>query len=262
MVNDKTPGGCILAGTYAISGGLGGLGKASALSILQWGGDVLLTGRRRTDEVEGDLVGLADAAQCDRGRIAYQQLDRVDVGLLTKVFAGHPLRGAVLGAATLRNGSVLELSPADVTEVLSVNAIDSFFFAQVAARRILELGTRGSIVAMSSIASSRPQQANMPYGASKAALEAMIKYMAFELAPHEIRANNLLIGTADSGLAAQVMAAQPEYAERIRAAMPMRRLGTPEEVGRAVAWLLSDQSSYVTGADIAIDGASSLAPSY
>lgn len=252
-----------LSGVYAISGGLGGLGSVSARMILRSGGEVVLTGRRRPAEVEDELARLADAAGCDRGRISYARVQGADVAQYAEVFEGVRIRGAVLSAATVTAGHILEVSTRTLIDTFTVNALGAFAFAQAAARRMRDHGEGGGIVAFSSIASRRPQPGNSVYGATKSALEAFMRYMAIELGEYNIRANTIAIGTVgEEGMAARHMVENPEFARRIISAMPMRRLGTADEFGRVVAWLMSDDAEYINGAEIAFDGGSRLSPSY
>lgn len=252
-----------LSGVFVVSGGLGGLGGASARAVLRSGGEVLITGRRKSGEVGHLLDRLAETAGCKRDRVSYLCVEGNGVDQYTGVFENLRVRGAVLSAATVTAQPVLEVTMEALTEMFAVNTFGAFALAQAAARRMRELGEGGAIITFSSIAASRPQPSNSVYGATKAAMDAFMRYMAIELGQYNIRGNSLVIGTVgDEGMAARTLAEMPEFAAQVNSAMPMRRMGTAEEFGRIVAWLLSDDAEYINGAEIAFDGASSLAPAY
>jgi 3-oxoacyl-[acyl-carrier protein] reductase len=110
---------------------------------------------------------------------------------------------------------------------------------------------RGSIVNITSISGIRgnPGQAN--YAASKAAVAAMSRSLAKELAKRSVRVNCVAPGFIETDM---VRAMDPRIVEQVREAIPMRRLGTPEDVARVVRFLASDAAAYVTGQEWSVDG--------
>ncbi|MEY8829582.1 SDR family NAD(P)-dependent oxidoreductase [Sedimentitalea sp. XS_ASV28] len=132
-------------------------------------------------------------------------------------------------------------------EVFHVN----FFASIVLARGLQEELSRGrgSVVNVTSIAGSRVHPfAGAAYATSKAALAALTREMAHDFGPLGVRVNAVAPGEIDTGILS-------EGTEKIAAALPMRRLGQPEEVADAIYYLCSDQSSYVSGTEIEINGA-------
>ncbi|GGH22216.1 oxidoreductase [Alsobacter metallidurans] len=140
----------------------------------------------------------------------------------------------------------LETSVADWQKVFQVN-----FFAPVMLARGLmnELkAAKGSVVNVTSIAGSRVHPfAGAAYATSKAALAALTREMAADFGPHEIRVNAISPGEIDTAILSP-------GTDKIVAQIPLRRLGTPEEVAKAIYFLCTDQSSYVHGAEIHING--------
>ncbi len=118
----------------------------------------------------------------------------------------------------------------------------------------MERSGGGSIVNISSVAGLKGSPGSFAYAATKWALRGMTKSAAIDLGGRKIRVNSVHPGPIDTDMIAFRTPAQRE--ERMKQ-VPMHRHGTPEEVAQLVAFLLSDESSYITGAEIAIDGASS-----
>lgn len=148
-------------------------------------------------------------------------------------------------------GRISELSADQIEQVFRVNSVAPLVCAQAAARRLStrEGGSGGSIVLMSSVAARLGGAGSMvPYAASKGAIESAIKGLAGELADDGIRVNGIAPGVIETDMP------PPELIEKVKDMVPMRRLGRPEEIADAVYWLVSDQSSFMTGESITISG--------
>jgi NAD(P)-dependent dehydrogenase (short-subunit alcohol dehydrogenase family) len=144
-----------------------------------------------------------------------------------------------------RLGSI-DTSLADWQWVFQVN----FFAPIMLARGLIEEleQVKGSVVNVTSIAGARVHPfAGAAYGTSKAALAALTREMASDFAPRGIRVNAIAPGEIDTSILSP-------GTEKIVAQIPMRRLGTPDEVAKTIYFLCTDQSSYVNGAEIAING--------
>lgn len=130
--------------------------------------------------------------------------------------------------------------------------LGSFFSAQLAAKQMVKQGTGGSIVMIASIAAhcAIPAQRVSIYGASKAAIKLLGQTLSVEMAPFNIRVNTL-----SPGLTATTMSRQfTEIQNVFQTAPPIGRIGRPDDLTLAVAYLLSDGASYTTGTDIAVTG--------
>lgn len=243
-----------LSGTVVVSGGLGGLGGAIATEVVAAGAKVVLTGRRAHEVALEDLnaLGLGD-------RAVYRQLRADDAHATASLFESiDDLTGAVANAAIYRGSLFLDISMADFAEMMTVNLTGSMIFAQAAARRLVALERRGSIVLMSSWAQNVPDYGSTSYCVSKAGLRMMAKVMALELGKHGIRVNTMSPGIVDAGMAQRQIRTDMEYATRARSTVPLDRFQTAEEVARSTRYLLSEDASYITGADLIADGGASL----
>jgi len=161
---------------------------------------------------------------------------------------------------------LVELSGGDWTTVLEVNLTGAFLISKAVARRMIARGEGGKIVLVSSLAGNRGVPGSGAYCASKWGVLGLVKTLALELAKHKINVNALNPGTFDTHLRdenyEQLAKAEGiplnEFRERFDRQMigrvPLGRMGTPEDVANLVLFLVSDQSSYITGQAVDICG--------
>jgi len=152
-------------------------------------------------------------------------------------------------------GNILDTDPEVWQKVLSVNLEGTFNMCQAFARAVKEAQTRAAIVNLSSAAGIRGVPNRLPYAASKYGVVGLTQTMALELGPLGVRVNAVVPGMIRTPMTA-VMFQDPENVKRIRAAHPIGREGQPEEVAAAIAFLLSDDASFITGVALPVDGGS------
>jgi NAD(P)-dependent dehydrogenase (short-subunit alcohol dehydrogenase family) len=247
-----------------VTGASGVLGGAIARGLAAAGARVALLARRR-DRLEalareiGDSAlvleaDVLDAAQLERARVAV--LDRWG-----RIDALVNAAGGNIPAATVGERSFFELPAAALDEVVRLNFHGTVLPTQVFGAAMLrddETTTTRSIVNVSSMAAHRALTRVVGYGAAKAAVENLTRWLAVELAPHGVRVNavapGFFLGEQNRALLLDESGALSARGEQIVAATPAGRFGEPHEVAGTVIWLCSAAASFVTGAVIPIDG--------
>jgi meso-butanediol dehydrogenase/(S,S)-butanediol dehydrogenase/diacetyl reductase len=165
------------------------------------------------------------------------------------------LYGLVNSAGIRGVGNVLDTDLEVWRKVLSVNLEGTFNMCQAFARAVKEAQTQAAIVNLSSAAGIRGVPNRLPYSASKYGIVGITQTMALELGPLGVRVNAVVPGMIRTPMTAP-MFEDPENVQRIRAAHPIGREGQPEEVAAAIAFLLSEDASFITGVALPVDGGS------
>jgi len=238
------------AGRAAIvTGGGSGLGFACAELLAREGAHVTICGRDavRLKEAAARLGDLARFVTCD-----VSDEDQVIRAVAVAAEATGQLDHAVVNAGFGAAGPVLTLDKQAWDAVLGTNLTGSFLTIKHAARRLAAAGG-GSIVAMSSIAGGLTHRFMVPYNASKAGLEMLVRTAADELGVHGVRVNALRPGVVPTSASDILIETEPVRQDYL-AKMPLSRIGTPQDVANAAAFLLSDESAWITGQVLNVDG--------
>lgn len=164
------------------------------------------------------------------------------------------LHGLVNNAGIYQPSTLLETNAALFERHVRVNQLGCFL-GMKAVVPLMEKSGGGSIVNISSVAGLRGSPGAIAYSATKWALRGMTKAAAIDLAPRKIRVNSVHPGPIDTEM---LSVRTPEQNQRRLQAVPMKRMGTAEEVASLVLFLLSEESGYITGAEVAIDGGATL----
>jgi NAD(P)-dependent dehydrogenase (short-subunit alcohol dehydrogenase family) len=246
---DTPPDRPLLGKTALVTGGARGLGEAISRRLASAGARVALVGRDKdrlaalAEELPHDPVVIpADLAEPEAPLAA----------LATAIDAFGRLDVLVNNAGTSHPGPSNLLTAADVDRVFALNVRAGLLLAGHAAAHIAEAGG-GSIVFLSSALSNRGTPGAALYAATKGALDAASKALAAEWGPSGVRVNAVRPGVTRSDMVAGLVdnpAVQTAYLKRV----PLRRVGTPEDVAETVYFLCSPASSYLTGLLIDVDG--------
>jgi 3-oxoacyl-[acyl-carrier protein] reductase len=247
-----------LAGKTAfVTGGGSGIGAACAARLAAEGAAVALADRRAdaAAAVAADITaagGQAIAISCDvTSDVQVEQA----VARCSAELGGPHLLVSSAGIA-LGEGGVTGATPADFDTVMAVNVRGTFLAARHAVPRMLEMGG-GAVVNLSSVFGFRAPPAECAYAASKAAIVNLTRQMALDYARNGVRVNCICPSDCDTPMIDALVAkeADPAAAKAaLGAAIPMGRLGRAEEVASAVAFLCSDEASFITGAALPVDG--------
>jgi len=231
---------------YAIvTGGAGDIGRAI--------GRRLIAGGWHVGVIDLNPDAVAEAAR-ELGQTTPLPCDVTDAAALEAALDG--LGGvpdlAVCNAGIGRFGPLVDMAPADFRAVIEVNLTGAFLTAQAAARRMIPQG-RGCIVTVTSINALTPGPNAGAYPAAKAGLARLTEQMALEWGPLGLRANAVAPGFIDAGLSTPFFK-DSEIRARREAAVPSRRLGLAEDIAAAVAFLASEDASYINGHQLVVDG--------
>lgn len=240
--------------TVLITGGGTGMGKAAALRFGREGANVVVAGRRRheLDQVVQAITaegGIARAVPTDVADA--DQVRRLVDDTVATFGALHMAwnNAGILGAFE----PLQDTSLAEFDAVMATNARGVFACLKYEIAAMRQSGAPGAIVNTSSWTAHGAMPGLAAYAASKAALDAMVRTVALEVGPDQIRVNNVSPGIIATPMASGVLASERLALPFIQQT-PLQRIGQPEDVADAVVWLLSDDARFVTGQSLLVDG--------
>ena len=243
--------------TILITGGAGAIGRVVVDVLAGHGATVVVN----------DVLAAADAHALlpQSEKIRYFQADATEAVEVERLFAAMEQTVGLPNVVCCHTGMVgahpVQEYPLDEFDALmKLNVRSAFVTAQAAAKRWIAVGTPGLLLFTTSWVQDVPWPEITPYIASKAAMKALMRGFARELAPHAIRANAIAPGIVGVGLAKRQWDTDPSYQARARKAIPLGQMQTPESVAHAFLYLCSPLAAYMTGSVLLVDGGCSLYP--
>lgn len=239
-----------------ITGGSRGIGRATALAAARSGFRVVVgyaSNKAAADDVVATIEqsnGKAIAVKCDVG-------DENDILALFKAADGFGTLGALVNNAGIVGPSIRvdEMSAERIARMMAVNVTGSILCAREAVKRLSTRhgGQGGVIVNLSSVAAKLGSpNTYVDYAASKGAIDSFTIGLGHEVANEGIRVAGIRPGLIDTEIHAS--GGEPDRAHRLAGNVPMKRVGTADEIANAVVWLISDEASYVTSAILDVSG--------
>jgi NAD(P)-dependent dehydrogenase (short-subunit alcohol dehydrogenase family) len=240
-----------------ITGGGSGVGRATAARFASEGCKAIYIWDRTIEKCEL-VAGEVNAA----GSVGIPFVGDVGVDsdcddAIARVVAEQGALDILVSNAPAHSAAkFLDMTRDDWDRVLRINLRSSFVLGQVAARSMVDTGTRGSILYTASVSAIGASKEYAHYGASKAGIVNLVKTMAMELVDYGIRVNCVSPGPLDTPQSADVLGSE-EALDRARESwplVPMNRLGKAAEIAAAYAYLASEDAAYVTGLNLVVDG--------
>jgi 3-oxoacyl-[acyl-carrier protein] reductase len=239
-----------------VTGGSRGIGRAVCLELARRGADVAFIYRSRDAEAQATAVEIRALGR----RVLAFKADVADAAVVGEAVDRAAAEFGRLDVLVPAAGAVgvwhetAELSVDDWDRYIAVDLSGAFYTIRAAIPHLRNAGG-GAIVVISSIAAQMCQPRNVQGAAAKAGVEAMVRVVAREEAKHRVRANAVAIGLTETDMGRAAFAQWgPQTSDRIVRAIPLRRIGTPEEVARVVCFLAGPDAAYITGKVLQVDG--------
>lgn len=237
-----------------ITGGNSGIGKGIAQHFLQEGAKVVIFGRDQAslDQAQRDMQNQilairGDVTNTDDLKNLYQQT-LSHYGKIDIVIANAGVGGKRIPVA--------DVNEADFDEMLNINYRGAYFTVRYA---LDYLNPRASIILIASCSATLTLKHHSLYAPTKAAVAKVAKNFAYDLAEKQIRVNSISPGYIKTAIFDARLAANPDYLKRKEENIPLKRIGSPQDIANAALFLASDEASYITGIDLLVDGGMSAA---
>lgn len=242
-------------GVALVTGGSRGIGAGICERLAADGWDVAVaaTTEQNAATVAADLADRHGVATLAVGMVVQDYQSVVDGCARAEAELG-PLGLVVNNAGVSGVAPVLEMDPADFSELIDINVKGVFHGSKAGLAAMMASGTKGSIIQIGSVAGVNGFPQRVGYCSSKAAVHMITKVLGAEMAEHGIRVNAVAPGYIGTDLIQELMDDGRLDPEPVLARIPMGEMGAPVDIAAAVSWLASNESRYVTGETIFVDG--------
>jgi glucose 1-dehydrogenase len=255
--------------TALVTGAASGIGAGVARVLAAAGAAVAVndvTGSDAAAAIVADIRAAGGTAMVVRADVSRE--DEVQAMFRTTLEAWDGLDILVSNAGIQKDAAITEMTLAQWNAVIGVNLTGTFLCAREAARAMIRQGIRphvsraaGKIICISSVHEVIPWAGHVNYAASKGGMKLFMQSLAQELAPYRIRVNSVAPGAIQTPINRPAWET-PEALASLLTLVPYGRIGQPEDIGKAVAWIASDDADYIHGQTILVDGGMTLYPEF
>ena len=252
-----------------VTGANSGIGKATAIALGKAGADVVVNYVAGDDSAEAVVEEIRRAgvkAYAHRADVSNE--DQVKQMFARMVAELGTIDILVNNAGRQKDAKFVDMTLADWNAVISVNLTGQFLCAREAVREFLRRGVvpsvsaaAGKIICMSSVHERIPWAGHANYAASKGGIMMLMKSIAQEFAPHRVRINSIAPGAIRTPINTEAWNT-PEAYRSLMTLVPYGRIGEPDDIARTAVWLASDESDYLVGATLFVDGGMTLYPGF
>jgi glucose 1-dehydrogenase len=252
-----------------VTGANSGIGKAVAIALGQAGADVVVNyvaGEDTAKEVVDTISGFGVRALAIHADVSNE--GQVQAMFQQMIAAWGTIDILVNNAGLQRDAALDQMTLTQWNTVIGVNLTGQFLCAREAVREFKRRGvvkevsrSAGKIICMSSVHEVIPWAGHVNYAASKGGVMLLMKSIAQEVAPHQIRVNSICPGAIRTPINTEAWDT-PEAYQALMKLVPYNRIGEPDDIGRTAVFLASDMADYITGASIFVDGGMTLYPGF
>jgi glucose 1-dehydrogenase len=252
-----------------VTGANSGIGRAVAVALGEAGADVVVnfvTGAEKAEEVVQQIRACGVQAYAHQADVSRE--DQVQSMFAAMIERFGTIDVLVANAGLQRDAPFARMTLEQWNTVLGVNLTGQFLCAREAVREFLRRGVvegvssaAGKIICMSSVHQEIPWAGHANYATSKGGITMMMRSLAQEVAPHRIRVNGIAPGAIRTPINTAAWSTPAAYS-RLMELVPYGRIGEPEDIARAAVWLASDDSDYVVGTTLFVDGGMTLYPGF
>lgn len=252
-----------------VTGANSGIGEAVAIGLARAGADVAvnyITHPETAEEVAHKIEGFGRKAIVVKADVSKE--DEVEAMYAKAIAEFGTLHISVSNAGLQKDSAFLDMTLEQWNGVLGVNLTGQFLCQRAAAREFVRRGVdekvsvaAGKMICMSSVHQVVPWAGHVNYATSKGGIKLLMESMAQELAPHRVRVNGIGPGAIRTPINTAAWSTEEAY-KSLMTLVPYKRIGEPDDIAQAAAWLASDHADYVTGITLFVDGGMTLYPGF